>query len=447
MSIYSLKGNEAKRYGLSIGFAYLATLLVYIVFNAILDSQLRGLDDDLKTKLENVAKVQSTIFDASKAEDPIKTFSDLEKDLSLVKGADSKKILSLILYGDQDIMPAGGGWWSAKKGILWPILEQPDFGLDDAMKELGLKNKKLKDAYNKNRGEGNKTDQFNFAAGIFANDYLGKVIDDVKKTFAFRFRRYLNGTIQVVTFILAFTGLSVLIIYMIGIRREEKLFNNGLKSLQVDSIGDWSKIESNLKQVRAEYDQELEHSFLLSKMASTLDTFCKRGKEEAHQVLTLEIEEIRQNLDSRYGLLKYFAWAVPSVGFIGTVIGIGDALGSAHNVIGQEGNFQTKGAVQGITSQLGVAFDTTLIALFLSIILVFGLHVVTRIEETKSERALLQVKKVLAAFISLEKENQLRRFRHLLESLNRWTTDSEIVTEPFIKLKEHLIKQINPDHD
>jgi biopolymer transport protein ExbB/TolQ len=71
-------------------------------------------------------------------------------------------------------------------------------------------------------------------------------------------------------------------------------------------------------------------------------------------------------LDSEMSLLRYIAWAIPAIGFIGTVRGIGDALAQAHRAM--------QGDLSGVTQGLGTAFNSTLIALLLSLVLMFLLH-------------------------------------------------------------------------
>jgi biopolymer transport protein ExbB/TolQ len=61
------------------------------------------------------------------------------------------------------------------------------------------------------------------------------------------------------------------------------------------------------------------------------------------------------------------------VGFLGTVRGIGDALGQAHKAI--------EGEIFGVTKSLGVAFNSTLIALLISIILMFLVHHLQLLQE------------------------------------------------------------------
>tara|TARA_X000000950_G_C13903488_1_gene655832 strand:- start:189 stop:989 length:801 start_codon:yes stop_codon:yes gene_type:complete len=78
-------------------------------------------------------------------------------------------------------------------------------------------------------------------------------------------------------------------------------------------------------------------------------------------------------LDSELSMIRYIAWAIPSIGFIGTVRGIGDALGQAYQAV--------EGDIAGVTASLGVAFNSTFIALVLSIVLVFFMHQLQLLQE------------------------------------------------------------------
>jgi biopolymer transport protein ExbB/TolQ len=65
-------------------------------------------------------------------------------------------------------------------------------------------------------------------------------------------------------------------------------------------------------------------------------------------------------------MIRYIAWAIPSLGFIGTVRGIGLALAQAQKAV--------EGDISGVTENLGVAFNSTLIALLLGLVLMFLIH-------------------------------------------------------------------------
>lgn len=78
-------------------------------------------------------------------------------------------------------------------------------------------------------------------------------------------------------------------------------------------------------------------------------------------------------LDSELSMVRYIAWAIPSIGFIGTVRGIGTALGNAHEAV--------QGNIAAVTASLGVAFNSTFIALLISIVIMFLIHQITLMQE------------------------------------------------------------------
>lgn len=71
-------------------------------------------------------------------------------------------------------------------------------------------------------------------------------------------------------------------------------------------------------------------------------------------------------LDSELTIVRYIAWAIPSIGFLGTVRGISMALSQAHRAVA--------GDVFGVTVALGTAFNSTLIALLVSMPIMFLLY-------------------------------------------------------------------------
>ncbi|MDE0419575.1 MAG: MotA/TolQ/ExbB proton channel family protein [Gammaproteobacteria bacterium] len=78
-------------------------------------------------------------------------------------------------------------------------------------------------------------------------------------------------------------------------------------------------------------------------------------------------------LDSELAMVRYIAWAIPSIGFIGTVRGIGSALGQAYRAV--------EGDIAGVTESLGVAFNSTFVALVISIFVMFLMHQLQLIQE------------------------------------------------------------------
>jgi len=71
-------------------------------------------------------------------------------------------------------------------------------------------------------------------------------------------------------------------------------------------------------------------------------------------------------LDAELSLIRFCVWAIPAVGFVGTVRGIGEALAGAQNAL--------RGDTGPVTSGLGIAFNSTFVALIISIILMYVVH-------------------------------------------------------------------------
>jgi biopolymer transport protein ExbB/TolQ len=96
-------------------------------------------------------------------------------------------------------------------------------------------------------------------------------------------------------------------------------------------------------------------------------------------------ETVRTQADVDLGRLvtsmatvHYLAWAIPALGFLGTVRGLSGGLSMAGQVDKAE---SLQRFIDQATAHLTVAFDCTLVALVLSIALMFLVHSVQRDEE------------------------------------------------------------------
>lgn len=91
-----------------------------------------------------------------------------------------------------------------------------------------------------------------------------------------------------------------------------------------------------------------------------------RSIQDAASSIREVCETEGERLESELSMVRYIAWAIPSFGFIGTVRGIGMALTQAHRAV--------EGDITGVTAALGVAFNSTFVALVISILLMFLMH-------------------------------------------------------------------------
>jgi len=87
--------------------------------------------------------------------------------------------------------------------------------------------------------------------------------------------------------------------------------------------------------------------------------------------------------DLTYTLARTMMWAIPILGFIGTVQGLSSAVGGFGDFLSGAADLAAiKGAIADVTIGLGVAFDTTFLALMLVTIIQFPLSSLMRREAT-----------------------------------------------------------------
>jgi len=91
-----------------------------------------------------------------------------------------------------------------------------------------------------------------------------------------------------------------------------------------------------------------------------------RSVQDAAEAVRDECEFETASLDTKLSMVRFTAWAIPAVGFVGTVRGIGAALQEAQGAMG--------GDISGVTMGLGVTFNATLTALVSCIIVMFWMH-------------------------------------------------------------------------
>lgn len=127
------------------------------------------------------------------------------------------------------------------------------------------------------------------------------------------------------------------------------------------------------KRVAGQFDHE--HGFLPSLINLAIIQFQSSASvEQAAGVMNQHLELMTHRVDLRYGLVRFIAWVVPTMGFIGTVYSLGASLSAA-------GDPNRVLDLKEVAKTLGVGFDCTMVALMQSALLVFILHLVQEKEE------------------------------------------------------------------
>jgi len=166
--------------------------------------------------------------------------------------------------------------------------------------------------------------------------------------------------------ILMFWAMSIIGLKVVRNRRENQLLERQLLNLSEgmsilpEDARDYARPVQALPAAEREYLLPRALIAALRRFGST------RSIPDVAAVIKDICNTEAERLESELTIVRYIAWAIPSIGFLGTVRGIGEALGQAHRAV--------SGNIVGVTVSLGVAFNSTFIALVVSILIMFLLY-------------------------------------------------------------------------
>ena len=171
--------------------------------------------------------------------------------------------------------------------------------------------------------------------------------------------------------IFCYWGMIILGYKLIHVSRERRLFKYdfvrvqpGERIIPEDALDRYKELKSAIEREPRWRERLLPECIL----ASLHRFHATSSVQDAATAVRERAELASDELDSSLGLVRYIAWAIPAIGFIGTVRGIGDALNFAEQAI--------HGDISAVTTGLGLAFNSTFVGLSLCIVLMFFLHLV-----------------------------------------------------------------------
>src|SRR5205814_837286 len=129
---------------------------------------------------------------------------------------------------------------------------------------------------------------------------------------------------------------------------------------------------------------------LVNRTRAVLDFLCSRGSanELDDQLRTLTDNDALA-LEGTYSLTRFITWAIPILGFLGTVLGITQAISGVTPEVLEK-------SLSTVTDGLALAFDTTALGLALTMVTMFFSFVVERAEQGVLEEVDLHVDRCLA---------------------------------------------------
>ncbi|PHS71505.1 MAG: MotA [Methylophaga sp.] len=135
-------------------------------------------------------------------------------------------------------------------------------------------------------------------------------------------------------------------------------------------------VDNIIKRLDKQIPKDCLSSPLVQTLRSSLWRYAAtRNVQNLSDAIESNLEALAVRQDSENSMIRYLIWAIPSIGFIGTVRGIGQALSLADQALA--------GDISGMTDSLGVAFNSTLVALLISVFLMFLFHQLQRLQDSQ----------------------------------------------------------------
>ena len=123
--------------------------------------------------------------------------------------------------------------------------------------------------------------------------------------------------------------------------------------------------------------------FVLNRILVALSNLRNLGRvTDVGDILRARADHDESIVETSYNLVKSLVWAIPILGFIGTVEGLSVAIGGFGRVLSEtQDPAQLIDALTGVTGGLATAFETTLVALIAALIIQMAISMLKKQEE------------------------------------------------------------------
>ena len=191
-----------------------------------------------------------------------------------------------------------------------------------------------------------------------------------------RLLKLLLGPEQILCYIAFTWALLILFAKKAEVLRQSEAFS--LNLLSHDSSHRILPEDARLLQRKIADQAKEKGPFILSQLLETaLNRFgITKSSSDVVDAVRMQSDVVIDRMVTSMSTVNYLAWSLPAIGFLGTVRGLAGSLSMGGDTDKAIGSF-----IKEATSHLNVAFDCTLVALALSIVLMFFLQVIQKDEE------------------------------------------------------------------
>lgn len=191
-----------------------------------------------------------------------------------------------------------------------------------------------------------------------------------------------RGWVPFATTFLMFWSIGILILKWLQLRMQREAMLLDVLPAEISQEISVVSIDPFIDHIN-ELPGSSQESFLINRVVRGIEHF--RVRQSAAETVTMMESQSAidaNNVTGSFALLKVFVWSLPILGFIGTVIGVSGAVASLAGSLDAANDVsQLKGALTSVFDGLKTAFDTTLLALIMSMIVKIPASALQKSEE------------------------------------------------------------------
>lgn len=173
-----------------------------------------------------------------------------------------------------------------------------------------------------------------------------------------------RGPTQYPTVFLSFWSLAILLVKSRKLALQRRALAYAVTPTDHDFVLSSATVDQVTRQIYSIVDDP-KHFVLFNRIVVALSNLRNLGQvTEVDSILNSQAQQDEDSLETSYSLVGGFIWAIPVLGFIGTVLGLSQAIAAFGAVLGNVSEMsQITVALKGVTAGLSTAFETTLAAL------------------------------------------------------------------------------------
>lgn len=198
-----------------------------------------------------------------------------------------------------------------------------------------------------------------------------------------------RGPTQYAVVLLTSWSLAILAIKWLKLRFQRKALDVRVIPNEPGFVLSTATVDRVLAEIHDKVDDP-KRFILFNRIVVALSNFRNLGDVgDVDDILRSQAAQDESSMETSYAIILGFIWAIPVLGFIGTVLGLSQAIGEFSGVLGDAADIaQISGALRRVTAGLATAFDTTLVALVAALVIQLLLTVVRKQEEDFLDEAM-----------------------------------------------------------